>query len=142
MRKVLALVAVLLALTDMYAQEKRSLPTDPGPLGWAENDDNRIYEVYQVDTLPVILSPERSMPKCVPNWGDPVCFEHTTVYLSFVVERDGTVSDPKGVGLACAELVEAARCTVAGKYNWKPGVRKGMPVRTRLVYPFTFPAVF
>ena len=111
-------------------------------IGWAENDPNRVYEIHQVDSIPRLGGQARLAERCAPGWGDPACFEHTTVYLSFVVERDGTLNGIKDVGPACGALFEAAKCVLGDRKGWRPGILKGKPVRTRLILPILYPAVF
>lgn len=60
------------------------------------------------------------------------------VYLSFVVERDGSVSNItllRGIGFGCDE--EAVR-VVGLMPNWKPGRQNGMPVRVFYNLPIKF----
>jgi protein TonB len=60
------------------------------------------------------------------------------VYLEFVVERDGTLTDikvMKGIGGGCDE--EACRI-IAGAPKWKPGKQRGRPVRVKMVMPILF----
>jgi TonB family protein len=60
------------------------------------------------------------------------------VFVSFVVEKDGTVSNVKvlrGIGGGCDE--EAVR-VVKSMPKWKPGMQKGKPVRVNFNMPFTF----
>jgi len=60
------------------------------------------------------------------------------VYLEFVVERDGSLTDIKvlkGIGGGCDE--EACRIISAAP-NWKPGKQRGRPVRVKMVMPILF----
>ncbi|HEY0055567.1 MAG TPA: energy transducer TonB [Pedobacter sp.] len=60
------------------------------------------------------------------------------VYLSFIVEKDGTLTDIKvkqGIGSGCEE--EAIRVLKASE-KWKPGMIKDSPVRTYFSVPITF----
>jgi protein TonB len=60
------------------------------------------------------------------------------VFLSFVVEKDGSLTDIKvmrGIGAGCDE--ESIR-VMAHAPKWNPGKQRGEPVRVR----FTFPIVF
>lgn len=61
-----------------------------------------------------------------------------TVYVSFVVEKDGTISDPRvlrGIGGGCDE--EALRAVNAMPV-WTPGMRDGEPVRVQYNLPIQF----
>jgi len=60
-----------------------------------------------------------------------------TVYLNFVVEPNGYVSNikvEKGLGGGCSE--EAVR--LVGETKWKPAEKNGKRVRSRMVYPVQF----
>ncbi|MGB3618259.1 MAG: energy transducer TonB, partial [Catalinimonas sp.] len=60
------------------------------------------------------------------------------VFVQFVVERDGTLTDVqavKGIGAGCDE--EAIRA-VKESPKWKPGKQRGRPVRVRMVMPIVF----
>lgn len=60
------------------------------------------------------------------------------VYVSFVVEKDGSISDPKvlrNIGAGCGE--EAVR-VVQNMPRWTPGKNRGKPVRTRYNLPVNF----
>lgn len=60
------------------------------------------------------------------------------VYVTFVVERDGSVTDVKllrGIGGGCDE--EAIR-VVSSMPKWKPGKQRGKPVRVQYNLPVRF----
>jgi protein TonB len=60
------------------------------------------------------------------------------VFVEFVIEKNGTISDMKvlkGIGEGCDE--EAMRALKAAGL-WKPGKQKGVPVRQRMVMPISF----
>jgi protein TonB len=63
-----------------------------------------------------------------------------TVYATFVVERDGTVSDVKILrGVAGAEkLSESTVSAIKSMPKWTPGQLKGQPVRVQYVLPVHF----
>jgi protein TonB len=61
-----------------------------------------------------------------------------TVYVTFVVEKDGRISNVKilrGIGGGCDE--EAVR-VIKGMPNWKPGKQRGRPVRAQFNMPIRF----
>ena len=69
------------------------------------------------------------------------------VIISFVVEKDGKVSDVKAVDFKadgevsdeCKDsLIAEAERVVANMPNWKPGQQKGENVRVKYTMPFTF----
>ena len=60
------------------------------------------------------------------------------VYVTFVVEKDGSITDVKvlrGIGGGCDE--EAVR-VVAAMPKWKPGKQRGKPVRVQYNLPVRF----
>ena len=64
--------------------------------------------------------------------------ENVSVYVSFVIEIDGTITDVKvlrnpGYGLG----KEAIRVLQSLKTKWKPGIKDGQPVRTQFTLPIT-----
>jgi len=61
-----------------------------------------------------------------------------TVYVQFVVEKDGSISDVKvvrGIGGGCDE--EAVR-VISKMPNWIPAKQKGIPVRSFYIIPIIF----
>lgn len=63
---------------------------------------------------------------------------HGKVYISFVIEKNGSLSEfkvIKGIGSGCDE--EAIRVLKLSP-NWKPGAVKGSPVRTSYILPVSF----
>lgn len=60
------------------------------------------------------------------------------VYLSFIVDKDGSLSEIKvirGIGAGCDE--EAIRALRMAP-KWTPGKQRGKPVRVKMVLPITF----
>ncbi len=61
-----------------------------------------------------------------------------TVYVTFVVEKDGSITDiriARGIGGGCDE--EALR-VMKKMPNWKPGKQRGKPVRVQFSMPIKF----
>ena len=64
------------------------------------------------------------------------------VFVQFVVEKDGSMSDfvvAKGIGAGCDE--EAVRVLKMAP-NWSPGKQRGKPVRVRMILPIKFEILF
>ena len=60
------------------------------------------------------------------------------VYIQFVVEKDGSLTDIKtikGIGGGCDE--EACRI-IGNAPRWKPGKQRGQPVRVKMIIPIHF----
>jgi protein TonB len=60
------------------------------------------------------------------------------VYLSFIVERDGSVSNIKVVKGVCQSLDTESTRVVQKMPNWIPGEHEGKTVRTLCRMPITF----
>lgn len=60
------------------------------------------------------------------------------VMVSFVVERDGSVSDVKVIRGVDPSLDKEAIRVVKAMPKWKPGMQTGKPVRARFNLPVTF----
>lgn len=61
-----------------------------------------------------------------------------TVYVNFIVERDGSISNVKilrGVGFGCDE---EARRVVTSMPKWSPGIQNDVPVRVSFNLPISF----
>lgn len=60
------------------------------------------------------------------------------VFVQFIVEKDGTLTDievVKGIGAGCDE--EALR-VLKNSPNWNPGKQRGVPVRVKMIFPIMF----
>jgi TonB family protein len=63
-----------------------------------------------------------------------------TVYVGFIVEKDGKISNvviKRGVPNGKELAVEASR-VVKAMPNWKPGMQNGKPVRTQMTVPIKY----
>lgn len=61
-----------------------------------------------------------------------------TVYVSFVVGADGSVSDTKVIRGISLECDDEAKRVVEAFPNWIPGKQSGMPVNVRFVLPLKY----
>jgi protein TonB len=61
-----------------------------------------------------------------------------SVYVSFVIDRDGNISDPQIIKGISAECDKEAIRVVKLMPPWKPGKQNGKPVRCRFVLPIKF----
>ena len=60
------------------------------------------------------------------------------VFVQFVVDKDGSLTEVKavkGIGAGCDE--EAVR-VINGAPKWKPGKQRGRAVKVRMILPITF----
>ena len=60
------------------------------------------------------------------------------VTLSFVVEKDGSVTDIQEMRSPSEDLTKEAKRVVQSMPKWKPGKQRGKPVRVKYVLPVTF----
>jgi TonB family protein len=104
-------------------------------------DNDSIYEICEV--MPEFPGGEQALMKFVssnvhyPEEAKDKGIEGR-VFVSFVVEKDGSVTEVevrKGIGKLCDE--EAAR-VVKAMPKWKPGMQNGKPVRVHYNLPFFF----
>lgn len=58
--------------------------------------------------------------------------------VSFVVERDGTLSSPSVISPVSPGIDREAVKAVMSMPKWKPGMKEGVPVRVRTTLPVTF----
>lgn len=60
------------------------------------------------------------------------------VYITFVIEKDGNVSDAKVLRSVNEELDAEALRVINAMPKWKPGMQQGVPVRVQYNIPITF----
>ncbi|MBR4468667.1 MAG: TonB family protein [Bacteroidales bacterium] len=107
----------------------------------ATSKEDTVYQI--VEQMPQYSGGEEAMMKYVAeNIKYPQAAKDKDisgrVFVSFVVEKDGSVSNVKvvrGIGGGCDE--EAAR-VIKGMPKWKPGMQKGKPVRVNYMMPINF----
>lgn len=96
-----------------------------------------------VETMPEFPGGENAMYKYLVDnlkYPEQAKKEKITgkVYISFVVERDGSISNAevlRGIGGGCDE--EALR-VVRNMPKWKPGTQRNKPVRVQYTLPLNF----
>lgn len=109
----------------------------------AHGGDMKVYDMNNVDQAPEFSGGQRELSKYVSNAiRYPAAARQNNVqgkvYLGFVVEKDGSITDIKvkqGLGNGCDE--EAVR-VLRNSPKWKPGQVKGNAVRTYCVLPISF----
>jgi len=72
------------------------------------------------------------------NWAVEQLTIAGTVFVGFVVEQDGSITNieiMKGFNESCEK--EAIRI-IEGMPKWKPGDLQGNPIRTKMVIPISF----
>ena len=107
----------------------------------ATSKEDTVYQI--VEKMPQYRGGEEAMMKYV---ADNIKYPQEAkdknisgrVFVSFVIEKDGSVNEVKvvrGIGGGCDE--EAAR-VIKGMPNWEPGKQKGKPVRVNYMMPINF----
>lgn len=64
--------------------------------------------------------------------------EQGTVYVSFIIELDGSIGEVKVLKGVSRSLDEEAVRVIKKSPNWKPGLVNNQPVRTRISIPINF----
>lgn len=94
-----------------------------------------------VEKMPSFVGGEKALYKYLSeNLKFPSSGGHVEgkVYVSFVVDKDGSISEVeviKGIG---PKFDEAARKVVENSPKWNAGHQRGVPVSVRMVLPITF----
>lgn len=60
------------------------------------------------------------------------------VIVSFVIEKDGSVSNIKALRSPHSSLTDEAIRVIKAMPNWNPGTMSGKPVRVKYVLPLSF----
>ena len=112
----------------------------PGP-AVEEGDENDIFEV--VEQNPSFPGGEAELMKWLHKnlKYPPVAQENGIqgkVYIQFVVNKDGSIVDPKIIRSADASLDKEAMRVVQAMPKWTPGRQRGKAVRVRFTLPVTF----
>jgi protein TonB len=116
---------------------------DPGPTAAVVTEDNTVYPVSDIQVFPTPVGGEEAWAKFLnKNLRYPQEAQEEgvggRVFMSFVVEKDGSLSNisverPAGHGFD----EEATRVLKLAK-AWKPGIQNGRPVRVKFVIPINF----
>lgn len=105
--------------------------------------EGKLYDLGTVEVAPEFPGGQKAFAKFLgSNIRYPVSARESSVqgkvYIGFIVEKDGSLSDLKiikGIGSGCDE--EALR-VLKSSPAWQPGMAEGKPVRTSFTFPVTF----
>jgi TonB family protein len=102
---------------------------------------DEVFKVVEVD--PEFPGGEEALYKYLAeNIKYPVMAKNNKVegrvYITFVIEKDGTVSDAKVLRSVNEELDAEALRVINAMPKWKPGTQRGVPVRVQYNIPITF----
>lgn len=127
MKTILAFCFVMLVFTDLYSQEKANI-----------SDTGKIYTyVQQMPKFPGDIMKYISDSLVYP--ANQREFQGA-VYLTFVIEKDGTVSNVKvsrGTNGASSLDKEAIKI-ISEMPKWEPGLQNGEAVRVQFSLPIHF----
>jgi protein TonB len=113
--------------------------TDPGP----GNDDNTTYLSGGVDVMPEPVGGEKAWKKFLEkNLRYPMIAQEQgvsgKVYMSFIIEKDGHLSDITIMRKSGYGFDEEATRVLKLAPAWTPGKQNGQAVRVRYVIPINF----
>ena len=133
---------------DMVREEKPSVVREEKPVTAAKEstpsnggkkDDDKIYEV--AEEQPAFPSGISGLSKFLNENVSPSVLEkglHGRVFASFVVEKDGSLSDFKIVKPVDPDLDKETLRLLKSMPRWSPGTINGEPVRVRYTVPVTY----
>jgi protein TonB len=109
--------------------------------GNGEKKGNEINTTNELDKLPLYPGGMKRFYEYVANNFSRPEIEDSgevtlSVIMSFVIEKDGSLTDIKAVRSTDYKLEkEAIRLLKASKVKWSPGIKDGKPVRTLFMLP-------
>jgi protein TonB len=115
--------------------------TGNGNDGNGEKKGNEINTTNELDKLPLYPGGMKRFYEYVANNFSRPEIEDSgevtlSVIMSFVIEKDGSLTDIKAVRSTDYKLEkEAIRLLKASKVKWSPGIKDGKPVRTLFMLP-------
>lgn len=122
--------------------ENTDAPTDVDEFGTYGDEDTGDTEVFVVvEDMPMF--PGGNVQKWIAkNVKYPVLAMENgiqgKVYIQFVIERDGSITDVKVLRGVDASLDKEAVRVVKAMPKWKPGKQRGKPVRVSYTLPINF----
>ncbi len=146
MKKII-IIAITLAIGQSYAQTELTNSPDYGGMvkpATGTNPNTDIVDSASLDVQPEFPGGMRAFQMFIASNitipDVPELKEDTVVrgHVTFVVERDGSVSDVKAMRDPGYGLREQMVSALKKSPKWKPGQQNGKSVRTRYVLPLTF----
>jgi TonB family protein len=138
MKNIISFCFISLVFTGVYSQKKDTmiLPS-PGPKS-STIDTAKVYTFVQ--TAP-------QFPGDIKKWlGINIKYPEDarknniegTVFLSFIIEKDGSVSGVSVLRSVNSSLDNEAKRVIALMPKWTPGIQEGKPVRVQYRLPIRF----
>ena len=105
--------------------------------------DEEPIDFYKVEEKPVFPGGEKAFYKYLSN---NIKYPETamknkiqgTVWVKFIIEKDGSISNVKVIRDANPDLNKEALRVIKSMPNWKPGKQNGKPVRVSYQVPIRF----
>ena len=123
---------ILIGCTSLYAQTGQTeLPNDSNKVyGWSM--DIQMQPKFPEDVMKYfadsIRYPEEARKKNIQG----------TVYVSFIVEKNGSVSTVKVLKADDASLIDEAKRVVSTMPKWEPGMKDGNTIRVQYITKVNF----
>ncbi len=114
-------------------------PSDFGEYGDEETGDDDIFQIVEdVPTFPLgdvskWIAKNVKYPQIAAENG-----VQGKVFMNFVIEKDGSITDVKVLRGVDAELDKEAIRVIKSMPKWKPGKQRGKPVRVSFNLPIVF----
>lgn len=107
---------------------------------FAQDKTAPVDEIYKkAEVMPEYPGGQAELMAFLGNVEFPNDAAEGAVYVSFVIEKDGTVSNVTAAKSSGVDVLdETAIAHVRKMPKWKPGSNEGKPVRVQYVVPFKF----
>ena len=129
--------------TETEGPKNEMVPPDDPTAPTLEDDPNNPLHFQVIERLPEFPGGPMELMKWLtknlryPHYAKSLRIEGKVV-VSFIINTDGTTSDPLIVQSAHAYLDEEAMRVVRAMPRWKPGENHGKPCRTLFAIPVVF----
>lgn len=129
-------------IEDMEAEEDMEINIEP-IIQEEEEDDEEVFQFFQLEEKPEFPGGNAALLAYLQkNTHYPQIAKENdiqgTVYVGFVIDKDGSVSDVKILRSVDPYLDEEALRVVRSMPKWKPGKQRGKPVRVQYQVPIKF----
>lgn len=128
-------------IDDVDANVNNTVISWEGTAGYGTEDTGEVLPFHVVEEMPEFLE-GNLMTWIAKHIKYPVIAQENNldgrVYVQFVVERDGSVSNVEVIKGIDASLDKEAIRVVSSMPKWKPGKQRGMAVRVAYTLPITF----
>jgi protein TonB len=132
-----------LKIDDTEANKTTIIDVAPVIKAQAEEEEEEAQVFFIVEDMPEFPGGELALRKYIANAIKyPVIAQENgiqgKVYVTFVVDKDGSISDARIARGVDASLDKEALRVVGTRPKWKPGKQRGKPVRGSYTVPINF----